>query len=38
MDSSLLLLGPWDSPGKNTRVGCQLQVSYTIPNPSQEEK
>ena len=27
------LLYPWDSPGKNTRVGCHALLQGTLPNP-----
>ena len=25
------LLGPWDSPGKNTRVGCHFLLQQILP-------
>ena len=30
------LLCPWDSPGKNTRVGCHFPSPGDLPNPGME--
>ena len=30
------LLGPWDSQGKNTRVGCRSPSAGDLPNPGME--
>ena len=32
------LLCPWDSPGKNTRVGCHFLSSGDLPDPGIEPK
>ena len=32
------LLHPWDSPGKNTGVGCHFLLQRIFPNPGIEPK
>ena len=36
MDSSARLLCPWNSPGKNTGVGCPFLLQGDLPNPGVE--
>ena len=33
---SARLLCPWDSPGKNTGVGCHFLLQGNLPNPENE--
>ena len=36
MDCPVRLLCPWDSPGKNTGVGCQCPPPGNLPDPGIE--